>query len=91
MTADHGNAEEMVQKDKKGNPLMDGGRPVMLTSHTLNPIPVAIGGPGLPDSVKFRSDLKKKGIASIGSTIFNLLGYEIPEGYNFEPTLLTCE
>ena len=91
VTADHGNAEEMVQRDKQGNVKMDDGRPVMLTSHTLNPIPVAIGGPGLPDKVKFRTDLKEKGIASIGSTIFNLLGYEIPEGYKFEPTLLACE
>jgi 2,3-bisphosphoglycerate-independent phosphoglycerate mutase len=91
VTSDHGNAEEMIQRDKKGSPLMDGGRPVMLTSHTLNPIPVAIGGPGLPDSVKFRSDLPEKGIASIGSTIFNLLGYEVPDKkYNFEPTLLAC-
>ena len=92
VTADHGNAEEMIQRDKKGNPLMDDGRPVMLTSHTLNPIPVAIGGPGLPKSVKFRDDMGEKGIASIGSTIFNLLGYELPDSkYNFEPSLITSE
>ena len=92
VTADHGNVEEMVQRDKKGNPLMEDGRPVMLTSHTLNPIPVAIGGPGLPKKVKFRQDLKEKGIASIGSTIVNLLGFELPDSkYNFEPTLLTSD
>ena len=38
ITADHGNVEEMVQRDKKGNPLMEDGRPVPLTSHTLNPV-----------------------------------------------------
>ena len=92
VTADHGNVEEMVQRDKNRNPLMEDGRPVMLTSHTLNPIPVAIGGPGLPKAVKFRQDLKEKGIASIGSTIVNLLGFGLPDAkYNFEPTLLTTE
>lgn len=92
VTADHGNAEEMIQRDKKGNPLMEDGRPVMLTSHTLNPIPVAIGGPGLPESVNFRQDLKERGIASIGSTIVNLLGFELPDSkFNFEPTLISTE
>lgn len=92
VTADHGNVEEMVQRDKKGNPLMEDGQPVMLTSHTLNPIPVAIGGPGLPKTVKFRQDLKEKGIASIGSTIVNLLGFSLPDSkYNFEPTLITTD
>ena len=38
VTADHGNVEEMVQRDKKGNVLMEDGRPVPLTSHTLNPV-----------------------------------------------------
>lgn len=39
VTADHGNAEDMVQRDKKtGKPLMEGGKPRILTSHTLNPV-----------------------------------------------------
>ena len=39
ITADHGNAEEMVQRDKKGKPLKDeDGRPVPLTAHTLNQV-----------------------------------------------------
>lgn len=56
VTADHGNAEDMVQRDKAGHPIMDkSGSPDPLTSHTLNPIPIAIGGAGLSNSVKFRS------------------------------------
>lgn len=40
LTADHGNAEEMYQHNKKtGKPLMDKhGKPAVLTSHTLNPV-----------------------------------------------------
>ena len=39
ITADHGNAEDMVQRDKKTKKaLMEGGKPRMLTSHTLNPV-----------------------------------------------------
>lgn len=38
VTADHGNCEEMVQRDKKGNVLKEDGAPVPLTSHTLNPV-----------------------------------------------------
>ena len=39
VTADHGNAEDMVQRDKKTKKaLMEDGKPRMLTSHTLNPV-----------------------------------------------------
>ena len=39
VTADHGNAEDMVQRDKKTKrALMAEGKPRMLTSHTLNPV-----------------------------------------------------
>lgn len=58
LTADHGNADDMVQREKKTNkPVMQDGKIATLTSHTLAPVPVAIGGPGLPASVRFRDDL----------------------------------
>ena len=39
VTADHGNAEDMVQRDKKTKKaLMADGKPRMLTAHTLNPV-----------------------------------------------------
>lgn len=39
VTADHGNAEDMVQRDKKTRKaLLEDGKPRMLTSHTLNPV-----------------------------------------------------
>lgn len=53
ITSDHGNADDMVQRDKKGKPLTDSdGKPIPLTSHTLSPVGVAIGGKGLPEKVK---------------------------------------
>lgn len=48
----------MVQRNKDGSPKMDAnGKPMELTSHTLNPVPIAIGGPALPDNVKFRQGI----------------------------------
>ena len=47
---------------------------------------VAIGGPGLPQDVKFREDLPKAGLANITGTYINLLGYETPA--HMEPSLI---
>lgn len=49
-------------------------------------VPVAIGGPGLPEGVGFRRDLKEPGLANVGPTIINLLGFEAPK--NMVPSLL---
>lgn len=39
VTADHGNAEDMVKRDKSGKPLLDkSGNIQILTSHTLQPV-----------------------------------------------------
>ena len=43
----------------------DGTTPLPLTSHTLAPVPVAIGGRGLPASIVFRDDLPDAGLANI--------------------------
>ncbi|KAL3694888.1 hypothetical protein R1sor_008539 [Riccia sorocarpa] len=87
ITADHGNADDMAQRDKKGKPLKDSeGKVKPLTSHTLAPVPCAIGGSGLPPNVEFRTDLPNAGLANITSTFMNLLGFEAPADY--EPTLL---
>ncbi|KAL2649803.1 hypothetical protein R1flu_017931 [Riccia fluitans] len=87
ITADHGNADDMAQRDKKGKPLKDTeGNVIPLTSHTFAPVPCAIGGPGLPPQVEFRSDLPSAGLANVTATYMNLLGFEAPADY--EPTLL---
>lgn len=39
VTADHGNAEDMVKRDKSGKPLLGkDGKIQILTSHTLEPV-----------------------------------------------------
>lgn len=42
------------------------------------PVPVAIGGPGLPEGVVFREDLPEAGLANITGTYLNLLGFATP-------------
>ncbi|KAK9811625.1 hypothetical protein WJX72_007216 [[Myrmecia] bisecta] len=88
LTADHGNADDMVQRHKKTNEALldDAGRPLALTSHTLAPVPVAIGGAGLPDGVRLRQDLPNAGLANITGACINLLGYEVPS--HMEPSLI---
>lgn len=87
VTADHGNAEDMVKRNKTGKPQLDkDGKIQILTSHTLSPVPIAIGGPGLKQGVRFRNDLKQPGLANVAATMINLLGFEAPIDY--EPTLI---
>ncbi|URE14969.1 LURP-one-related 8 [Musa troglodytarum] len=87
VTADHGNAEDMVKRNKTGQPLLDkAGKIQILTSHTLQPVPIAIGGPGLASGVRFRKDVPDGGLANVAATVMNLHGFEAPTDY--EPTLV---
>lgn len=87
VTADHGNAEDMVKRNKSGKPLLDkDGNIQILTSHTLQPVPIAIGGPGLAPGVRFRRDVPTGGLANVAATVMNLHGFEAPNDY--ETTLI---
>ncbi|KAL5166846.1 2,3-bisphosphoglycerate-independent phosphoglycerate mutase [Glycine soja] len=87
VTADHGNAEDMVKRDKSGKPLLGkDGKIQILTSHTLEPVPIAIGGPGLAPGVRFRNDVPTGGLANVAATVMNLHGFEAPSDY--ETTLI---
>ncbi|XP_072975913.1 2,3-bisphosphoglycerate-independent phosphoglycerate mutase-like [Typha angustifolia] len=90
VTADHGNAEDMVKRNKSGQPLLGtDGNVQILTSHTLHPVPIAIGGPGLPAGVRFRKDLPNAGLANVAATLMNLHGFEAPADY--EATLIEVD
>lgn len=67
ITADHGNAEEMFDKD--GN---------KLTKHTTNPVPVILVSRNHP-KVKLK---KGKSLTSIAPTVLKLLDVEIPKTYD---------
>lgn len=88
VTADHGNCEDMVKRNKTGQPLLDkAGNIQILTSHTLQPVPIAIGGPGLTPGTRFRTDVPgTPGLANVAATVMNLHGFEAPADY--EPTLI---
>ncbi len=87
IASDHGNADDMAQRNKKGAPLKgENGQVLPLTSHTLAPVPCIVGGKGLPDSVVMRQDLPDAGLANVTATYINLLGYKSPELY--QPSLV---
>jgi 2,3-bisphosphoglycerate-independent phosphoglycerate mutase len=87
VTSDHGNADDMVQRAKKTlAPLLENGKPVALTSHTLAPVPVAFGGAGLPEGLRLRDDMPEGGLTNVAATVLNLMGYAAPA--HMQPSLL---
>jgi 2,3-bisphosphoglycerate-independent phosphoglycerate mutase len=85
VTADHGNADDMVERNGKGQPLRRAdGSPVGRTSHTLSPVPFIVWEPGRVHAL--RADLPGAGLANIAATLVELLGLE-PPGV-FAPSLL---
>ncbi|MCL2076763.1 MAG: 2,3-bisphosphoglycerate-independent phosphoglycerate mutase [Betaproteobacteria bacterium] len=77
ITADHGNADEMYELDKKtGQPrLAPSGQPKAKTSHTLNPVPLI-----LDYGAEYRhlglKQVENAGLANLAATVANLLGLE---------------
>ncbi|MDF3819512.1 2,3-bisphosphoglycerate-independent phosphoglycerate mutase [Leptospira sp. 96542] len=80
ITADHGNADEMYQLDKKGKAqISKEGIPVPKTSHTLNPVQFVLYDPNQKISLKKGNGVE--GLANVAATVLDLLGFEAPEGY----------
>lgn len=81
VTADHGNADEMFQRDKKGKVMRGAdGQPVAKTSHTLSPVPFLIHDPMRGDRYEIDPErAKAAGIASVASTVIELLGFVPPD------------
>ncbi|MBQ1230052.1 MAG: 2,3-bisphosphoglycerate-independent phosphoglycerate mutase [Clostridia bacterium] len=81
ITADHGNADEMYEMDKKtGLPKADkSGNYKSKTSHTLNPVPCIFY-----DNTEAKNCYKVKkdgafGLSNVAATTVNLMGYKAPE------------
>ena len=84
ITADHGNAEQMFERDKKTGEIKKNkdGRPKPLTSHTLSPVPLTLFDPHgqAPSLVSPHVD-QRFGLANLAATTIELLGLTPPEDY----------
>ena len=81
ITADHGNADEMYEVDKKtGEPKKDkNGKYKAKTSHTLNKVPCIIyDNTEAKNHYEMKPDEGKFGLSDVAATMVNLMGYEAP-------------
>ena len=70
VTADHGNADEMLEKNKKGEV-------VVRTAHSLNPVPFII----IDDDNKYEFIEGNYGLANIAPTVVKMFGLKIPTSW----------
>ncbi|MBR6918440.1 MAG: 2,3-bisphosphoglycerate-independent phosphoglycerate mutase [Clostridia bacterium] len=80
ITADHGNADEMYETDKKGDVKIgkDGSHKAK-TSHTLNRVPFIIYDNNYRDNYTVKEDTGAFGLSNVAATAVNFLGYDAPE------------
>ena len=85
ITADHGNADEMYEMDKKTKqPKADkNGNFKAKTSHTLNPVPCIIyDNTDAKNFYSVKADNGNFGLSNVAATMVNLMGYKAPEMWN---------
>jgi 2,3-bisphosphoglycerate-independent phosphoglycerate mutase len=82
VSADHGNADDMYEQNKKtGKPKVENGRIKVKTSHSLNPVPAYVYDPTGTARLKLGQH-QGLGISSLAATCIQLLGFEPPEDYD---------
>ncbi|MDR0516791.1 MAG: 2,3-bisphosphoglycerate-independent phosphoglycerate mutase [Fibromonadaceae bacterium] len=83
ITADHGNADEMYEIDKKTNaPAQNAdGSFKAKTAHTLNPVPLILYDNVTNGKLSLKS-LPNAGLSNIAATVANLLGLEKHESWD---------
>ena len=74
ITADHGNADEMYELDKKTKEPINKAK----TSHTLNPVPCIFYDNFYTDSYDVKNN-ESFGLANIAATTLNFLGFDSPD------------
>lgn len=86
LTADHGNADDMYERNKKGEVAIDPrtGHPKAKTSHSLNPVPCFIWDADGAANLRLSAAAEKGGlgITSLTATFLKLLGFEPPADYD---------
>jgi len=80
ITADHGNADEMYEVDKKtGKPKTNENSSIKAkTSHTLNPVPLIYYDNQTNGSIGLRKG-NDYGLSNVAASVANLLGYDAAE------------
>ena len=82
VTADHGNADDMFEHDKKGGvKRKENGEPKAKTSHSLNPVPLIIFDPAYNGEYSLTLN-EGLGISSVAATLMEFLGYVPPKDYD---------
>jgi 2,3-bisphosphoglycerate-independent phosphoglycerate mutase len=81
-SADHGNADDMCELDKKTGALVldERGKYKPKTAHSLNPVPAIVYDPSGVANAHL-VDVPGAGIANLAATCITLLGFEPPEDY----------
>ncbi len=81
ITADHGNADEMAELDKKTKApkTNSDGSYKAKTSHTLNPVPCIIYDASGEGRISVKADNGQFGLSNVAATVVNLLGYQAPD------------
>ena len=70
VTADHGNADEMLEKNKKGEIQVR-------TAHSLNPVPFII----VDDDNHYEFKEGSFGLANVAPTVVKMMGFEAPSSW----------
>ena len=80
ITADHGNADEMYEIDKKTKApkANKDGSFKAKTSHTLNPVPFIVYDNFYSDKYDLKQGRADFGLSNVAATTVNMLGYEAP-------------
>ncbi len=79
ITADHGNADEMLQLDKRGEPALSAdGSTNAKTSHTLNPVPFYFYDNISGGSIRIAGG-RTFGLSNVAASTVNLLGFQAPD------------
>ena len=86
VTADHGNAEDMVERDKAGQPrLAQDGSPLWKTAHSTNPVPLHVVDYSDQQWCAAQG-VAAPGLSNLAATLLVLLGLEVPQDYR--PSLI---
>ncbi len=83
VTADHGNSDDMYERNKESGVVsidQETGKPKPKTAHSLNPVPVYIYEPTGKANIRL-SPQKNPGISNLAATCITLLGFEPPDDY----------